>query len=119
MKKFKKMAVAAAYASALAKNWVFADTNESYDPKSLVAMAEASDDNYLPDGDGFYTISEGGSIGEVDDGGAISWLFISSEDSLESLDQVFEEETNFCPSCGEELVAGDPLCSSCGGRLHL
>jgi hypothetical protein len=119
MKKFDSLLQAAAFAARNFKSWSFATSDERYDVKELLTMAEISDSENPADEDSFYVVSPGGSIGFCMDGRDIDWLFLSDAAAFEELPPVYQAapQPNFCPKCGAPTIFGARFCGSCGQKL--
>ena len=77
MDKFITMLEAAEFAATLCESWSFATSNDRYDVKGLLVLAETSDSENPIDEDSFYVVSPAGAIGLCEDGEDIDWLFLS------------------------------------------
>ena len=77
MDKFITMLEAAEFAATLCGSWNFATSNDRYDVKGLLVLAETSDSENPIDEDSFYVVSPAGAIGLCEDGEDIDWLFLS------------------------------------------
>ncbi|MFY9197831.1 MAG: zinc ribbon domain-containing protein [Acutalibacteraceae bacterium] len=119
MDKFITMLEAAEFASTLCGNWNFATSNDRYDVKGLLALAETSDSENPIDEDSFYVVSPAGAIGLCEDGEDIDWLFLTSSSEDEDLPYTYQvdPQINFCPKCGSGVVSGARFCGKCGNRL--
>ncbi len=76
MKQFNTMLKAAEYAVTCCGSFRFATSDEKYDTKGLLGIAEVSDAENPADEDSFYVVSPGGAIGFCEDGEDIDWLFL-------------------------------------------
>jgi hypothetical protein len=77
MKKFDNLPEAAEYAATLCGRFRFSTSDERYDVKELLALAEISDSENPIDEDDFYGVSPSGAIGLCMYGGEIDRLFLS------------------------------------------
>ena len=68
------MLEAAEFAATLCRSWSFATSNDRYDVKGLLVLAETSDSEDPIDEDNFYVVSPAGAIGLCEDGEGIEWL---------------------------------------------
>jgi hypothetical protein len=119
MDKFITMLEAAEFAATLCGSWNFATSNDRYDVKGLLALAETSDSENPIDEDNFYVVSPAGAIGLCEDGEDIDWLFLTSSSEDEDLPSTYQvdPQINFCPQCGSGVVSGARFCGKCGNRL--
>ena len=76
MEPFDSLLKAAEYALTRCSSFRFANSNEKYDKRGLLAMAKTSDEENPADEDSFYLVSPEGEIGFYQDGGDIDWLFL-------------------------------------------
>jgi len=118
MERFDTMLKAAEYATTLCGNFRFATSNDRYDAKGLLVLAETSDSENPSDEDSFYVVSPAGAIGLCEDGEDIDWLFLT--DSSEDLPATYQvdPQINFCPKCGASVNAGARFCGKCSGKLR-
>ena len=68
MERFNTMLEAAELAVTLCGSWSFAISNDRYDVKGLLVLAETSDSEDPIDEDSFYVVSPTGAIGLCEDG---------------------------------------------------
>ena len=120
MDKFITMLEAAEFAATLCGSWSFATSNDRYDVKGLLVLAETSDSEAPIDEDSFYVVSSAGAIGLCDDGEDIDWLFLSDAVPYESLPMTYQAVPNmkFCPKCGALVEPDGRFCVGCGERLR-
>lgn len=118
MKKFYTMLEAAECAATRCGSFRFATSNDRYDAKGLLVLAETSDSENPADEDSFYVVSPGGAIGFCEDSGDIDWLFLTSSGIDEDLPARYQADPqiNFCPKCGNSIVPGARFCGQCYGR---
>ena len=119
MERFDTMLEAAEFAATLCGSWSFATSNDRYDVKDLLVLAETSDNENPIDEDSFYVVSPAGAIGLCEDGGDIDWLFLTGSSEDEDLPATYQADPqiNFCPKCGSGVVSGARFCGKCGNRL--
>lgn len=119
MERFDTMLEAAEFAATLCKNWRFSTSNDRYDVKGLLVLAETSDSENPVDEDSFYVVSPAGSIGLCEDGEDIDWLFLSDTVPNEDLPLTYQAapQVKFCAKCGNSVIPGDCFCGKCGTRL--
>jgi ribosomal protein L40E len=119
MERFDTLTEAAAYAATLCGRFRFATSDERYDAKGLLVLAETSDSENPADEDSFYVVSPGGAIGFCEDGGDIDWLFLSEAAPNEDLPLTYQAapQIKFCPKCGAPVIPGARFCGKCGNRL--
>ena len=119
MERFDTMLEAAELAATLCGSWSFATSNDRYDVKGLLVLAETSDNENPIDEDSFYAVSPAGAIGLCEDGEDIDWLFLSVAAPNEDLPARYQvdPQINFCPKCGVPAVPGARFCGKCGDRL--
>ena len=77
MKKFNTLLEAVEFAVTRCNSWSFATSNDNYDVKGLLVLAETSDSENPIDEDSFYVVSPAGAIGLCEDGEDIYWLFLT------------------------------------------
>lgn len=120
MKQFTTLLEAAELAVTLATGWRFATSDERYDAKGLLVLAEMGDSENPIDEDSFYVVSPAGAIGLCEDGEDIDWLFLSDAALNEDLPSTYHavSQIKFCPKCGSGVVPGAHFCSKCGGKLR-
>jgi ribosomal protein L40E len=120
MKRFDTLLEAAEFVATLCGSWSFATSDEKYDVKGLLVLAETSDSEDPIDEDSFYVVSPAGAIGLCVDGEYIDWLFLSDAVPDEDLPVRYQEDSqiNFCPKCGAPAVPGARFCGSCGEKLR-
>ena len=119
MDKFITMLEAAELAVTRCTSWHFVTSNDRYDVKGLLVLAETSDSENPIDEDSFYVVSPAGAIGLCEDGEDIDWLFLTGSSEDEDLPATYqvEPQINFCPKCGAPIVPGARFCGKCGGKL--
>ncbi len=119
MDKFITMLEAAEFAAKRCKSWSFATSDDRYDVKGLLVLAETSDSENPIDEDSFYVVSPAGAIGLCEDGEDIDWLFLTGSSEDEDLPVTYQVDSkiNFCPKCGFSVVSGARFCRKCGNRL--
>ena len=119
MERFDTMLEAAEFAATRCTSWRFATSNDRYDAKGLLVLAETSDSENPIDEDSFYVVSPGGAIGLCEDGEDIDWLFLSVAAPNEDLPTRYQAppQINFCPKCGAPAVPGTHFCGQCGCKL--
>lgn len=120
MERFDTMLEAAEFATTLCKNWKFAISDDGYDVKDLLVLAETSDSENPIDEDNFYVVSPSGAIGLCEDGEDIDWLFLSAAMPNENLPLTYQAVTRmkFCPKCGSPVVPSARFCSKCRNGLR-
>ena len=120
MDKFNYLLEAAELAATLCKSWSFATSNDRYDVKGLLVLAETSDSENPSDEDSFYVVSPAGSIGLCEDGEDIYWLFLSDAVTNEDLPLTYQAvpQIKYCSKCGASVVPGARFCGKCGKRLN-
>jgi hypothetical protein len=75
MERFDTMLEAAEFAAKRCKSWSFATSNDRYDVKGLLVLAETSDSENPIDEDSFYVVfARRSTIGLCEDGEDIDWL---------------------------------------------
>ena len=119
MDKFITMLEAAEFAAAFCGSWSFATSNDRYDVKGLLVLAETSDSEDPIDEDSFYVVSPAGAIGLCEDGEDIDWLFLSNNAPNEDLPLTYQAapQIRFCSKCGVPVVPAARFCGKCGNRL--
>lgn len=119
MERFDTMLEAAELAATLCGSWSFATSNDRYDVKGLLVLAETSDSENPIDEDSFYVVSPAGAIGLCEDGEDIDWLFLSDAAPNEDLPLPYQAvpQMKFCPNCGAPVIPGARFCGKCGNRL--
>ncbi|NLI54377.1 MAG: zinc ribbon domain-containing protein [Clostridiales bacterium] len=119
MERFDTMLEAAELAATLCGSWSFATSNDRYDVKGLLVLAETSDNENPIDEDSFYAVSPAGAIGLCEDGEDIDWLFLSDNAPNEDLPLTYGSvpQMKFCPKCGLPVVSGSQFCGKCGCEL--
>jgi len=119
MERFDSMLEAAELAATRCKSWSFATSDDRYDAKGLLVLAETSDNENPIDEDSFYVVSPAGAVGLCEDGEDIDWLFLSVAAPNEDLHARYQvdPQINFCPKCGVPAVPGARFCGKCGDRL--
>ncbi len=120
MERFNTMLEAAELAVTLCESWSFATSNDRYDIKGLLVLAETSDSEDPIDEGSFYVVSPAGAIGLCEDGEDIDWLFLSDAAPNEDLPLIYQAEPQIklCPNCGTHVVTGGRFCEKCGQVLH-
>lgn len=119
MEKFNTMLEAAEFAATLCGSWSFATSNDRYDVKGLLVLAETSDSEDPIEEDSFYVVSPAGAIGLCENDEGIDWLFLSDNAPNEDLPARYQAnpQINFCPKCGAPAVPGTHFCGQCGIAL--
>jgi ribosomal protein L40E len=119
MDQFNTLLEAAKCAITRCGSFRFATSDERYDVKGLLSLAETSDSEDPIDEDSFYVVSPGGAIGFCADGEDIDWLFLSDIAPDENLPVTYQAvpQVNFCPRCGAPAVPGARFCGQCGKAL--
>lgn len=119
MNRFNTMREAAEFAATLCAGWSFAHSDEKYDKKGLLGIAEIHDEENPADEDRFYVVSPSGAIGFCEDGEDIDWLFLSGSGEAEDLPAKLPTalQIKFCPKCGSSVVPGARFCGQCGKAL--
>lgn len=119
MERFDTMLEAAEFATTLCGSFHFATSNDRYDAKGLLALAETSDSENPIDEDSFYVVSPAGAIGLCEDGEDIDWLFLTDSGIEANLPTTYQldPQINFCPKCGFGVVPGARFCGQCGIAL--
>ena len=116
MERFDTMLEAAEHAATNCGSFRFATSNDRYDVKGLLVLAETSDSENPIDEDSFYVVSPGGAIGFCEDGDDIDWLFLTDSGIDENLPTTYQldPQINFCSQCGSCVVPGARFCGKCG-----
>ncbi len=119
MERFDTMLEAAEFAATICKSWNFATSNDRYDAKGLLVLAETSDNENPIDEDSFYVVSPAGAIGLCEDGEDIDWLFLSDNAPNEDLPLTYQAapQIRFCLKCGTPVVPAARFRGKCGNRL--
>jgi hypothetical protein len=119
MKRFDTLLDAVEFSATHCTSWSFATSNDRYDVKGLLVLAETSDSEDPIDEDSFYVVSPAGSIGLCNDGEDIDWLFMSDAAQNEDLPLTYQAEPQikFCSKCGSGVVLGARFCGQCGTEL--
>lgn len=119
MERFDTMLEAAELAATLCGSWSFATSNDRYDVKGLLVLAETSDNENPIDEDSFYVVSPAGAIGLCEDGEDIDWLFLSDNAPNEDLTATLQTapQMKFCSKCGNGVIPGARFCGKCGIAL--
>ncbi|NLO48460.1 MAG: zinc ribbon domain-containing protein [Clostridiales bacterium] len=114
------MLEAAEYAATLCGSFRFATSDNRYDVKGLLALAEISDSENPIDEDSFYVVSPGGAIGFCEDGEVIDWLILSDAAPKEDLPLIYQAvpQIKFCSKCGASVAHGARFCGKCGIALR-
>lgn len=120
MERFDTLLEAAEFSATRCTSWSFATSNDRYDVKGLLVLAETSDSEDPIDEDSFYVVSPAGAIGLCNDGEDIDWLFLSDAAPNEDLPLTYQAEPNmkFCPKCGALVEPDGRFCVGCGERLR-
>ncbi len=82
MEQFNTLLEAAECAVTRCNSWSFATSNDRYDVKGLLVLAETSDSENPIDEDSFYVVSRAGAIGLCEDGEDIDWLFLTGSSKM-------------------------------------
>ncbi len=119
MERFDTLLEAAEFSVTRCTSWSFATSNDRYDVKGLLVLAELSDSEDPIDEDSFYVVSSAGAIGLCNDGEDIDWLFLSDAAPNEDLPLTYQAEPQikFCSKCGSSAVLGARFCGKCGTAL--
>jgi hypothetical protein len=119
MKQFTTLLEAAELAATRCKGWKFATSDERFDTKDLLILAETSDNEDPIDEDNFYVVSPSGAIGLCIDGEDIEWLFLTEAAPNEDLPLTYQAapQARFCSECGAPVVPNALFCGKCGNRL--
>ncbi len=119
MDKFNTLLEAAQLAATRCGSWSFATSDDRYDVKGLLVLAETSDSENPIDEDSFYVVSPAGAIGLCEDGEDIDWLFLSDAAPNEDLPLTYQAvpQIKFCSKCGAPVVPCARFCGKCGGML--
>ena len=119
MERFNTMLEAAELAVTLCGSWSFAISNDRYDVKGLLVLAETSDSEDPIDEDSFYVVSPTGAIGLCEDGEDIDWLFLSDNSPNEDLPLTYQAvpQIKFCSKCGASIDPSARFCGQCGKAL--
>ena len=120
MDKFSTLLEAAECAITRCNSWSFATSDETYAPKTLLVLAETSDDEDPIDEDCYYVVSPSGAIGYCGYDESIEWLFLTGTSSDDDLPTAYQNEpqNKFCPKCGNSVVPGANFCGDCGAKLR-
>ncbi|MGI6702746.1 MAG: zinc-ribbon domain-containing protein [Clostridia bacterium] len=120
MERFDTLLEATEFAATLCKNWTFATSNDRYDVKGLMVLAETSDSENPIDEDCFYVVSPAGAIGLCEDGEDIDWLFLTGSSTDEDLPITLQTawQIKFCSKCGNGVILGARFCGACGAKLN-
>jgi hypothetical protein len=119
MNKFDTLLEAAEYAVTRCNSWSFTASDEKYDVKNLLVIAEVSDSEDPIDEDCFYVVTPSGAIGYCDYGEDIDWLFLSDAAPNEDLPLTYQAapQKMFCTECGASVIPGARFCGECGNML--
>ena len=120
MERFDTLLEAAEFSATRCTSWSFATSNDRYDVKGLLVLAETSDSEDPIDEDSFYVVSPAGAIGLCNDGEDIDWLFLSDAAPNKDLLARYQADPqiNFCPKCGAPAVPGARFRGKCGIALR-
>ena len=120
MDKFNTLLEAAQLAATRCGSWSFATSDDRYDVKGLLVLAETSDSENPIDEDSFYVVSPAGAIGLCEDGEDIDWLFLTGSSEDEDLPATYQvdPQINFCQKCGSGVISGARFCGACGVKLN-
>lgn len=120
MERFNTLLEAAEFSATRCTSWRFATSNDRYDVKGLLVLAETSDSEDPIDEDSFYVVSPTGAIGLCNDGEDIEWLFLSDNTPKEDLPLTYQAvpQMKFCSQCGEPVAPSAHFCEKCGNRLR-
>ncbi|RBP65320.1 hypothetical protein DES36_10757 [Alkalibaculum bacchi] len=120
MKQFNTLLEAAKCAATRCESFRFATSNDRYDVKDLLVLAETSDSEDPIDEDNFYVVSPAGSIGLCEDGEDIDWLFLTVSSTDENLPTTLQttSQIKFCSKCGSRVILGASFCGTCGKKLN-
>jgi ribosomal protein L40E len=119
MERFDTMLAAAKLAATRCNSWSFATSDERYDVKGLLGLADVNDNENTADDDSFYVVSPVGAIGLCWDGEDIDWLFLADTAPNEDLPLTYQAAPQIlsCPKCGASVIPGARFCGKCGNRL--
>ena len=119
MERFDTLLEAAEFSATRCTSWSFATSNDRYDVKGLLVLAETSDSENPIDEDSFYVVSRAGAIGLCEDGEDIDWLFLTGSSEDEDLPAIYQVDPQiiFCSKCGASVVPGARFCGKCGIAL--
>ena len=119
MESFNTMLEAAEFAATVCGSWSFSTSNDRYDVKDLLVLAETRDSEDPIDEDSCFVVSPAGAIGLCEDGEDIDWLFLSDNVSNEDLPLSYQDvpQMKFCSKCGSGVVPGARFCGQCGTAL--
>ena len=92
MERFDTLLEDAEFSATRCTSWSFATSNDRYDVKGLLVLAETSDSENPIDEDSFYVVSPAGAIGLCNDGEDIDWLFLSDAAPNEDLPLTYQAE---------------------------
>ena len=120
MDKFNTLLEAAQLAATRCGSWSFATSDDRYDVKGLLVLAETSDSENPIDEDSFYVVSPAGAIGLCEDGEDIDWLFLTGSSTDEDLPATLQtaSQIKFCSKCGNGVILGARFCGACGVKLN-
>lgn len=120
MEQFNTLLEAAECAVTRCNSWSFATSNDRYDVKGLLVLAETSDSENPIDEDSFYVVSPAGAIGLCQDGEDIEWLFLMGSSTDEDLPTTLQtaSQIKFCLKCGNEVILAARFCGTCGAKLN-
>ena len=120
MEQFNTLLEAAECAVTRCKSFRFATSNDSYEVKDLLVLAETSDNEDPIDEDSFYVVSPAGAIGLCEDGEDIDWLFLTGSSTDEDLPATLQtaSQIKFCSKCGNGVILGARFCGACGVKLN-
>ena len=120
MERFDTLLEAAEFSATRCTSWSLATSNDRYNVKGLLVLAETSDSEDPIDEDSFYVVSPAGAIGLCNDGEDIDWLFLSDAVTNEDLPLTYTAapQIKFCPHCGAPAVSGARFCEKCGNHLR-
>lgn len=119
MERFNTMLEAAELAVTLCGSWSFAISNDRYDVKGLLVLAETSDSEDPIDRGQLlcgYRLPEPGLC---EDGEDIDWLFLSDNAPNEDLPLTYQAvpQIKFCSKCGASIDPSARFCGQCGKAL--
>ena len=119
MEQFNTLLEAAECAVTRCNSWSFATSNDRYDVKGLLVLAETSDSENPIDEDSFYVVSPAGAIGLWEDGEDVDWLFLTGSITDEDLPTTLQtaSQIKFCFKCGKEVIPDARFCGACGAKL--
>jgi hypothetical protein len=119
MERFGTLLEAAEFAATLCRNWSFADSDERFDVKGLLILAETCDSEDHIDEDSFYVVSPAGAIGHACTARVLTGCLYPIMSRMRIYPEYREDlqAIRFCPNCGSPTVPGARFCGNCGEKL--